>query len=56
MEQLIIPKTSQYTINENQYFWIDLKRKNKKYEVRLRDINKNLDMCCRSNLDDLAKK
>ena len=56
MEQLIIAKTQQYTIDNDEYFWIDIKRKNNKYEVRLRDINQNLDMCCRSNLDDLAKK
>ncbi len=56
MEQLIIPKTQQYTIDNDEYFWIDIKHKNNKYEVILRDINQNLDMCCRSNLDDLAKK
>jgi hypothetical protein len=59
MEGLLIQKTQQYIIDEHVYFWIDIERKNNKnnnYGLRLRDINKNLELCCKSNLDDLAKK
>lgn len=56
MEGLTIPKTQQYKIADREYFWIDIKPKDSKYGIRMRDINQNLKLCYKSELEALAKK